>query len=166
MLSRTLAFATGLLGAVAASQVPEFGQQYRQRLGGAIDELQSAMERFDADARASQLGRAEAIARLRGNPDDLARRRGVDAESSAARLQALERQRDRMRAAGPFGRIGAMVQDTDTLVMRGAFQSFEPAVPTTSEGAVAAGLGFLGGYGLVRLAAAPFRRRRARGIRV
>ena len=47
--------------------------------------------------------------------------------------------------------------------MRGAFQAFEPAVPVTSEGAVAAGLGFLGAYGLIRLAATPFRRRRRGG---
>ncbi|GGH30604.1 hypothetical protein GCM10007036_41310 [Alsobacter metallidurans] len=160
MLSRTLAFAIGLLGAVAGSQIPEFGQQYRQRLGGAIDELQGALSRFDADARAVQLARPDAIARLQGNPDSLAQARGKDLAFTEQRLAALERQRERMRDAGPFGRVAVLARDSDTLVMRGAFQAFEPAVPVTLEGAVAAGLGFLAAYGVIRLAATPFRRRR------
>ena len=35
-----VAFVIGLLLGFALSQTPEFAQQYRQRLGGAIDELQ------------------------------------------------------------------------------------------------------------------------------
>jgi hypothetical protein len=41
MLVGRLALFFGLLLAVAASQIPEYAQQYRQRLGGAIDELQT-----------------------------------------------------------------------------------------------------------------------------
>ena len=40
MILRRLAFAVSLLLGALASQLPEFAQQYRQRLGGAIDELQ------------------------------------------------------------------------------------------------------------------------------
>ena len=36
---RRLGLAIGLLVAAVASQAPEFAQQYRQRLGGAIDEI-------------------------------------------------------------------------------------------------------------------------------
>ena len=66
---RVAAFALGLMGAVTASQGPEFAQQYRQRLGGAIDELRRAIARFDADAQAHGETRERAIARLRGNAD-------------------------------------------------------------------------------------------------
>ena len=68
---RIAAFALGLLGAVTASQGPEFAQQYRQRLGGSIDELHRIVARFDADAAANGETRERAIGRLRGNPDDL-----------------------------------------------------------------------------------------------
>ncbi|MBV9751189.1 MAG: DUF2937 family protein, partial [Hyphomicrobiales bacterium] len=36
MVGRTLSLAIALLAALAASQLPEFTQQYSQRLGGAI----------------------------------------------------------------------------------------------------------------------------------
>ena len=37
-------------GALTASQLPEFAQQYRQRLGGALEELRQVVADFDADA--------------------------------------------------------------------------------------------------------------------
>ncbi|WP_406854870.1 DUF2937 family protein [Alsobacter sp. KACC 23698] len=162
MLSRTLAFATGLMGAVIASQLPEFAQQYRQRLGGAVGELRAAMDRFDLDAGAAQVGRSDAIARLQGSPDPLVQGRGAEVNRTQARLQRLETQRDRMAAAGPVGRLALLARDHDQALLRGAVEIFEPAVPVTAEGAVAAGLGFAAFYALVRLAAAPFRRRRGR----
>ena len=36
LLRRGFVLAAGLAGALSASQAPEFAQQYRQRLGGAI----------------------------------------------------------------------------------------------------------------------------------
>ena len=64
-----------------------------------------------------------------------------------------------MQEAGSFGRIVSMVSEADPDVIHGTTATFEPAVPTTLEGAVAAGGGFLAGYGLIRLLARPFRRR-------
>ena len=43
---------------------------------------------------------------------------------------------------------------------RRAFDDFEPAVPTTPEGAAAAAAGFFAGWGLMRLLARAFRRKR------
>ena len=42
-------------GALTASQLPEFTQQYRQRLGGAVDELLRVVADFDADAARNPL---------------------------------------------------------------------------------------------------------------
>jgi hypothetical protein len=64
MLSRTLSLAIGLLCAIAAAQLPELAQQYRQRLGGAIDEVRVIVERFDTDAATNQLNREQALTRL------------------------------------------------------------------------------------------------------
>ena len=50
MFTRRLAAAIGLLFALLGMQGPEFTQQYRQRLGGALDELKRAVSVFDADA--------------------------------------------------------------------------------------------------------------------
>ena len=55
MIARTMALAAALLGGVTTSQLPEFAQQYRQRLGGAIDALTQVVEEFRADAAAHGL---------------------------------------------------------------------------------------------------------------
>jgi len=160
---RIAAFGMGLLGALSASQAPEFAQQYRQRLGGAIDELREVVRRFDEDARAVDETRDGALRRLAENPDEIARRQAAAMRLNAARLEALERQRRAMDEAGPFGRIAALALDYDPLVARGAAAAFEPAVPVTMEGAASAGTGFAAAwaatFGLLRLVALPFRRR-------
>src|SRR4051812_31978800 len=79
-IARTLGLAFGLAGGLAASRGPEFAQQYRQRLGGAVDELRRVVERFDADAQGAGHTREGAITQLQGNPDRLA-----SAQADAAR---------------------------------------------------------------------------------
>lgn len=61
MISKGLATAGGLCCALAASQFPEFSQQYKQRLSGAVDELAWVVERFDADAAALGMSRDAAL---------------------------------------------------------------------------------------------------------
>ncbi len=160
MVGRTLALATGLVAAVAGSQVPEFAQQYRQRLGGTIDELRLAVERFDQDARNSGLTREQALNRLQAGPDPFVRRRGESEVVAETRLDRLEKHRDAMREAGPFMRVGTFLAYGDAELTGRTFKDFEPAMPVTSEGAVGAGAGFIAGYGFIRLVLAPFRRRK------
>ncbi len=52
-----------------------------------------------------------------------------------------------------------MLRDFDPLIAAHAYQSFEPAVPTTTEAFVTAVIGFFLGGGLIHVAALPFRRR-------
>ncbi|MET0606533.1 MAG: DUF2937 family protein [Beijerinckiaceae bacterium] len=160
MLARTLALAFGLIGAIAASQAPEFAQQYRQRLGGAIDELRRVVDSFDRDARSSGLERREALERMARSADDLQRRHSVSVTGQIMRLQLLQSDRDALRDAGPFLRLIVFASRADSDIARRAFDDFEPAVPTTAEGAVAAGAGFVAGWGLTRLLARLFRKRR------
>jgi hypothetical protein len=157
-IARTTAVALGLFGGVAASQGPEFAQQYRQRLGGAIDELRRVVQRFDADAGANGQSREGAVDRLRTNPDNLVSRQGDAMRANIERLERLERHRQAFVEAGPFQRLVVMVRDADIDLMRAAYQDFEPALPATQEGVVAAGAGFLGGWGLTLLIGGMFRR--------
>ena len=157
-IARTMAAALGLFGGVVASQGPEFAQQYRQRLGGAIDELRKITQRFDADAVANGHSREGAVDRLRINPDNLVSRQGDAMRANIERLERLERHRQAFVEAGPFHRLVVAVRDADVDLMRAPYQDFEPAVPTTQEGVVAAGAGFLGGWGLTLLVGGMFRR--------
>jgi Protein of unknown function (DUF2937) len=146
---RTAAVAFGLFGGVVASQGPEFAQQYRQRIGGAIDELRTVVERFETDAHAAGETTEGAIARLRGNPDDLASRQGAAMQGNRERLARLEQHRQAMIEAGPFSRVGLMVRNGDTDVMSAAYRDFEPAVPVTEEGILSAVAGFAIAWGAV-----------------
>jgi hypothetical protein len=157
-IARTMALAVGLFGGVVASQGPEFAQQYRQRLGGAIDELRRVVTRFDTDAQSTRESRETAIDRLRSNPDRLTSLQGEAMRANIERLERLERQRQSFAEAGPFARLAVMMRNADVDIARAAYHDFEPAVPTTWEGVIAASLGFLVGWGLTRLIAIPLRR--------
>lgn len=140
---RIVAVGCGLIGGVVASQGPEFSQQYRQRLGGGIDELKQVLARFDADARAHGETPQSAIARLRSNADDLAGRQGAAMQGNLDRLARLETHRQQMVDAGPFGRVALMVRDGDVDIMNAAYSDFEPAVPVTQEGLLSTAFGFV-----------------------
>lgn len=162
MLFRRFAVAVALLVAALASQMPEFIQQYSQRLGGAIDELRAIVARFDQEATNQSLSRADAIARLEANPDALAEGRGHDMAATAARLERLERQQDAFATAGPVSRYAVFAEDYDQRIAAGTYASFAPAVPVTTGGLVAGAIGFAMGWLGTHGVAMPFRRRHRR----
>lgn len=152
MIARVLAMAIGIFGGLAASQAPEFAQQYRQRLGGAVDELRRVVTRFDESAQASGTTREGAIAKLSAEPEPLVRRQGEAMSEVVARLGRLERQRAAFAEAGPFARLLVLMRDADPGLARAAYLDYEPAWPATTEGVVAAGAGFgLGWLGILFL---------------
>jgi hypothetical protein len=162
MIARALMLTLALAGGATTSQLPEFAQQYRQRLGGAIDALGQVVDGFREDARSHGLTLDEAVSLLSSASDGLVRAQGERMGQTVRRLERLEAQREAMLSAGPFARVGVMMRDLDPALAEATLADFEPGVPVTSEGAVMAGGGFLsvlfGGGLLGRLA----RRRRSR----
>jgi Protein of unknown function (DUF2937) len=163
-VARIIAFGLGLLGGVTASQGPEFAQQYRQRLGGAVDELRQVITRFERDAQVSGETRESAIARLRSNTDDFVSRQGTAMLANVERLGRLEAHRADMMEAGSFSRIALLVRDGDTDILEAVSRDFEPAVPVTEEGLLSAAAGFIAVWGGLLLLSgflrSLFRRRR------
>lgn len=160
MISRTLAIAGGLAAAISTSQLPEYAQQYRQRLGGAIDELGRVIAEFDADSARHGMSREQGIARLDTSADPFVKDRGARVREDSARLGRLRKQLADFEAAGPFVRMAVLARDFDPGVAARAWDDFEPATPVTTEGAAMAGGGFAAGFVLVRLLAWPWRQRR------
>ena len=68
MFVRRLALAIAVLFGLVGAQGPEFAQQYRQRIGGALDELKAIIATFDVEASHEGLTAAAAIARLERKP--------------------------------------------------------------------------------------------------
>ena len=163
-LARIFYFIPALLLGLTLSQAPEFAQQYRQRLGGALDELEAIVQRFTADARRQGLEPQAAIGRLETNPDPLARDRGADMRIVVDRRDRLARQMTAFESGGPFARLAELVVDFDPDLAAGAWKAFEPAIPVTLEDAVAAGAGVLAGLFASEATRVGWKRRRARKL--
>jgi hypothetical protein len=165
MLARTIAVALGVFGAFGASQLPELAQQYRQRLGGAVDELGAIVQRFDSEAARLNLTRDQGLAQLRQAQDAFSRQRAEAEADTIRRHEKLKLHREVMAGSAPFVRMASLLAEGDSALMDRTMADFEPAMPVTAEGATLAAGGFTGFYALTRLflglCAAPFRRRRA-----
>ena len=165
MLVRRLAVAIGLLCGLIGSQLPEFAQQYRQRLGGALDELNRTIAQFDSETAAQSLTRGQGVDQLKSNPETLARERGVAIEENIDRANRLARQQEAFQRGGPLTRLVTLIGNFDPATATKAIEDFEPAVPITFEAFVIAGIALALGWGATHLCAWPIRRRwRARSL--
>ena len=161
-LVRRLALAVGLICGLLGTQGPEYAQQYRQRLAGAIDELTRIVATFNDEAKSHALTPAEAIARLKTNADPLARERGVDIEFDMIRLDRLKAAFDAFKNGGAWARLVALAEDFDPTTARLAWKDFEPAVPTTAEAFGVGLVALIWGWGTTHVCAWPVRRRIAK----
>jgi hypothetical protein len=159
MLTRRLALAIAVLAGLIGSQAPEFAQQYRQRLGGALDELSRIVSEFDAEVRRQSLSRAEALKRLEDNSDPLARERGEDIDKAIDRAARLNEQIEAMNSAGPLMRLYVVATNFDPEIARSTLDNYEPAEPLSVGALTAGGLAALWGWATTRLVAWPFSRR-------
>jgi DUF2937 family protein len=170
MLFRAVVFVCALIAALTASQLPEFAQQYRQRLGGAIDELARILTHFDEDAARSGYDRAGALRVMSEDAEQLVRDQAARKQEEIKRYGRLVDQQQAFTKSGPFGRLVAFFADFDEPLVENTMRDYEPAVPTTLEGIVFACSGFVFGYLLLHGARWSFRglrrrRRRARHYR-
>lgn len=150
-----IAFISGLL----TTQMPEYWQQYRQRLEGAIDELQTIVIRFDNDSAAQGLSEAEGIAHLEHSSDELTQKRGKDMELVVARLGRLRTAHEAFNDKNLAEKWWTLATHFDPGIATRAYETYQPAVPTTSEGFIAGIVGFFVGGGLVHLLGLPIRYR-------
>lgn len=153
-----IAVVLALVIAALSSQLPEFAQQYRQRLGGAIDELNRIIADFDADAAQRGMNGAQAIASLEANSDSFVRGRGIQMHAIELRRDRLERQLQDLETPAPLGAVVALAKNFDSGVAANVLSNFDPAVPVTLDGLVSALLGFAVGFSAIHLCAWPVRR--------
>jgi hypothetical protein len=158
---RMLALIGGVAAGTGLSQFPEFSQQYLQRLGGQRDALNAVVADFDDSASGAGLSREAALAELSGS-HFLNARQG-DMRAVIARAARVDADYALLRAAGPLERMALPHRFRDAETLEATWADYQPAVPVTSAGLIAAGLGFfLGWTGLSLLFGAlarPFRRR-------
>lgn len=163
-MTRIAAVVLGCLLAFAAAQAPEFTQQYRQRLGGALDELRGFVRVFDADARHAGLTREQALAEYAHSGSAFLEVRGARMLALVHRFERLQREQRALRSAAPLFRGLLLARTHDARLLRATAADFSPALPTTAAGAVYGFGGFLGGY-LAALALGLVLRRGLAGLR-
>lgn len=162
MIFRTIAFVLAIAGGLVASQIPELAQQYRQRLGGAIDELQRIIDNFDADSAKSGYDRTGALAVMARNEEPLVRDQSLRMAETIVRHARLVSQREAFATSGPFVRLAAFAEDYDPPLVQSTLRDFEPAVPATIEGVLFGIGGFAIVYVVLRALGWLFRPRRRR----
>ncbi|MEM0978498.1 MAG: DUF2937 family protein [Pseudomonadota bacterium] len=157
-MSRILNVTGGVILAAGMSQFPEFSQQYVQRLGGAVDELEKIVSAFDAAAAASDLSREQALLELSGTA--FLEQRQTDMRGTIGRFERLKMDYDNLRNATAYQRVRYINGLTDREIIENTWADFQPAVPLTTDGAAFTLSGFLAGFlsllGITRLS----RRRR------
>jgi hypothetical protein len=131
----------------AFSQAPEFAQQYRQRLGGAVAELEVVVEDFDRDAQNSGLNRAKALETLIKSAEQLPRDRGASMTRTIARYENISSQQEAMELGEPLTRPIFLFNTPDRKLLGDTWEIFEPAIPVTLPGLIWGGFGaFLAGF--------------------
>lgn len=143
LVRRAIIVVVAAAGGATGSQLPEYSQQYRQRLGGALDEMRQVVADFDADAQASGLSRDEALATYGQSIEPFLRDRGLTMTQLIQRHDNLLRQWTALEQARPLERPLVVLRYPDERVARGAMRDYEPAAPLTAAGLVWAGLGVL-----------------------
>jgi hypothetical protein len=159
---RVLAIMGGVSGAVALSQFPEFSQQYLQRLAGKVDALSAVVADFDASAAKSGLTREAALTQMTGSPFNLDHQ--ADLRATFAKVAVLTENLVTLREASPLARLTMPQRLADPETLQATWADFKPAIPSTPDGAMTAGLGYVAGWspvgGFWALLRRPFRRRR------
>jgi hypothetical protein len=159
---RLVAILGGVTGAVALSQFPEFSQQYLQRLAGKVDALTTVTTAFDSSAAKAGLTREAALGQLTGSQFN--QEHQGDMRVTFAQAQVLSDNLATLRQASPMARLAMPQRLDDVDTLQATWADFKPALPTTPDGAMTAGIGYVVGWGLVallwRALAWPFRRRR------
>ncbi len=132
-----------VIGTVLFSQIPEFMQQYLQRLGGHLDEARRQLEQFQSTATQSGLTLDRFIAQTSANAEPAVARLGAVMTETATRVETLAAAQTAMQQATLWTRPFVFLRHLDLSIGRATWAIFKPAVPTTLEGLVYALAGML-----------------------
>lgn len=147
--------AISLFSALFFAQIPEVVQQYRQRIGGAVDELNIIVRNFDEDSRRSGYDRAGALSIMSKNPERLVREQGQRMEGYSRRLDRLSAQQLALANGVTLGAVIAVAFNYDQHIMSQALNAYTWAFPTTVTGIVFAIIGWILCYSALFLLSLP-----------
>ena len=132
-----------VIGAVVFSQVPEFMQQYLQRLGGHLDEARRQLLHFQQVAEQSGLSLDRLIGQTTANVDPAVAKLSTVMQEAITRVDTLATAQAAIHDASLWSRPFVFLRHADLAIVRATWAIFRPAVPTTAEGLAYALFGML-----------------------
>ena len=147
MLSRLINALLASVGAALFSQIPEFIQQYTQRLGGAVDALSEARRRIAAEATAFGRTTEAHVAQALASGDPELRARGARDAGTLADFDRLSAAYRALSDSDGILRLRHFIETFDESLARSTLEIFRPAVPLTLENLAYAGIGLVLGIG-------------------
>lgn len=150
MIGRILDGLVAIVGATGFAQFPAFYQQYRQRLGGRLDQARQDVARTLADA--TDEGKTlEAYIQDLGNSGSSAAAQAAQRElERVENLNALQSAYATLTEAELWQRPLLFAQHFHPGIADDAFEAFQPAFPVSIEALVYAAVGMM--LGLILLA--------------
>ena len=130
-------------GAVLFSQFPEFVQQYLQRLGGHLDEARHQLDQFKDAAAKTGSTLDQLIANANANPNPSMAKLGAVIVETQSRVQTLTADSQAIHDAAIWERPFVFFKHMDPQIAHATASIFRPAVPTTLEGLIYAGIGIV-----------------------
>jgi hypothetical protein len=113
-----------LAGAVAFSQVPRFVQEYEQRLGGALQEAQRQLDRYETLARQHDLNVSGLGQRFAASADPAVAGIGRIVQEQAGRLEDLRAQAQALAAAGRLAKPMVLLRHHDSAILAATWAKF------------------------------------------
>jgi hypothetical protein len=156
-----------LLGAVGFCQLPEFIQQYLQRLGGHLDEARRQLAIFENAAASPpfHLTLPQYIERTSANNDPAVAQLGPIMQGALDRVAELSAAESALRNASLWEKPFVFFANLDRSIASATLEVYKPAVPTTTEGLIYAAAGMIAilcvYHGAIRYPIAAAARKRA-----
>ena len=148
MLKKTFSFFDRILdrifsviGAVAFSQIPEFIQQYIQRLGGHVDEAQYQVELIRKAAQSSGHTLSNYIELFIPHTDPSVVQQGQLIQRTIERARELAEALQAIKEASVFTRPFVFLANIKYPIAKATLEDFQPALPLSIESLIYAFIG-------------------------
>lgn len=130
-----------IIGAVAFSQIPEFIQQYIQRLGGHVDEAQYQVELIRKAAQSSGHTLDSYIELFIPHTDPSVVQQGQLIQRTIERARELAEALQAIKEASVFARPFVVFADIKYPIAKATLEDFQPALPLSLESLIYAFIG-------------------------
>jgi Protein of unknown function (DUF2937) len=147
---------SAVIGAFIGSQIPEFMQQYTQRLAGHVDELQRLVNQMRQVASYSNKTLEQYIHKFISSTDPDFARQGEFMQGMLSRWEELKQTLVHLTYSSAWIRPYIFLKELQYDIAHSTFVSFHPGINLSMEGIFYAGAGIVIGWTFYRMMSRSF----------